>query len=157
MPNIEIKARYPDLHRGREVAERYKTQHLGVLRQIDTYFNTAKGRLKLREIPGQGSWLIPYSKTYEKRPARSDYQLLEVKDPEVVKNLFSTLVGTRFVVDKTREVSPEMRERLRITSCSPPISPFPTPLWTAWEWVKTGLKSLYSELIEVLEVNKHEY
>jgi predicted adenylyl cyclase CyaB len=104
MPNIEIKARYNNLSKGRQIADGLKTKYIGVIRQIDTYFNTAQGRLKLREIPGQGAWLIPYVKTYEKRPAKSDYQLLEVKDAEAIKSLFSILLGTRFVVDKTREV-----------------------------------------------------
>jgi predicted adenylyl cyclase CyaB len=104
VPNIEIKAHYPDLSKAREIAHRCKTQYVGVLRQVDTYFKTQSGRLKLREIQGEGAWLIPYAKTYEKRPARSDYQLLEAKDPEAVKNLFSDLLGLHFVVDKTREV-----------------------------------------------------
>lgn len=104
MPNIEIKARYADLSKGREIANRNNAKYVGVLHQIDTYFNTAKGRLKLREIPGEGAWLIPYSKSYERRPTRSDYQLLEAQNPDAVKSLFASLVGTRFVVEKTREV-----------------------------------------------------
>gem|GEM_PF-4932387 len=57
--------------------------------------------------------------------------------------------GATAIVDYAQVVkdagqSPETRERLRITSCSPPISAVPTPLGTAWGWVKTGLKSLYS-------------
>lgn len=104
MPNIEIKARCSDLAKAKRIAEKIKTDTLGSLHQIDTYFDTASGQLKLREIPGQGAWLIPYVKTYEKNPARSDYQLLEAKDPEAVKSLFSKLLGKRTVVDKIREV-----------------------------------------------------
>lgn len=64
MPNIEIKARCEDLSKAREIANRLQAKPLRLIRQIDTYFNTSRGRMKLREIPGKGAWLIPYSKTY---------------------------------------------------------------------------------------------
>jgi len=41
---------------------------------------------------------------------------------------------------------PKIRERLRRTSCSTPISPVLTSLGKAWGWLKTGLNSLYSLL-----------
>lgn len=108
MPNIEIKARCENLARARTVADKCKTKYLGHLHQIDTYFPTLQGRLKLREITSDSepprAVLIPYSKSYEKAPTKSDYQLLEAKDPKAVKELFSKLLGTDFVVEKQREV-----------------------------------------------------
>lgn len=108
MPNIEIKARCENLVKARAIAEKCKTQYLGNLHQIDTYFHTPQGRLKLREITSDSepprAVLIPYSKTYEKEPAKSDYQVLEAKDPQAVKALFAKLLGTDFVVEKKREV-----------------------------------------------------
>lgn len=48
--NIEVKARYPDLDRAREICRQLNARFEGVLNQIDTYFQTNAGRLKLRQI-----------------------------------------------------------------------------------------------------------
>ena len=104
MPNIEIKARYNNLENARSIAYKLQTDYLGVLHQIDTYFVTKSGRLKLREIDGEIAQLIPYSKKYRSGPMKSDYALLTVENPIQVKDLFNTLLGIEFVVDKKREV-----------------------------------------------------
>ena len=62
MENIEIKARYPDLDRGKKLAKAAGASYEGVLRQVDTYFIVANGRLKLREINGERSELIYYER-----------------------------------------------------------------------------------------------
>ncbi|MGK5083307.1 class IV adenylate cyclase [Bdellovibrionota bacterium FG-1] len=104
MPNIEIKARCSDLKKARSVALKFKTDNLGVLHQVDTYFITQAGRLKLREINGTTAQLIPYLKDYQTGPMRSDYALLPVEDPNHLKALLGHLLGIEFVVDKRREV-----------------------------------------------------
>ncbi len=104
MPNIEIKAKYDDLSQAKEIAERLKTDYLGILHQIDTYFETKQGRLKLREINNEEAQLIPYSKDYQAGPMKSTYSVMPVKDPDNVKDLFDKLLGTTIVVDKKREV-----------------------------------------------------
>ncbi len=48
MKNIEIKARCSDLERARGVAREVGAVPAGILRQIDTFFPSAHGRLKLR-------------------------------------------------------------------------------------------------------------
>ncbi len=104
MPNIEIKARCHDLKKARSIANGIQTAYLGVLHQIDTYFPTKAGRLKLREINKQSAQLIPYVKNYQAGPMQSDYALMDVDDPSLVKELFKKLLGIEFVVDKKREV-----------------------------------------------------
>ncbi len=104
MPNIEIKARYRDLDKARRIARQHQTQYVGILRQTDTYFKTNAGRLKLREFGAGPAQLIPYQKAYQTSPMRSDYALLPVTNPELVKQLFGALLGIEFVVDKRREV-----------------------------------------------------
>jgi predicted adenylyl cyclase CyaB len=104
MPNIEIKARCQNLKKARSTAEKIQTEYLGVLRQIDTYFVTKAGRLKLREINNQSAQLIPYVKGYKAGPMKSDYALLNVDNPIILKDLLNQLLGIEFVVDKTREV-----------------------------------------------------
>ncbi|MGYP000505802119 len=104
MPNIEIKARCNDLKKARATAEKIQTAYLVVLHQVDTYFSTKAGRLKLREINDKSAQLIPYVKGYQLAPMKSDYAIMLVENPTLVKDLFNTLLGIEFVVDKNREV-----------------------------------------------------
>ena len=104
MPNIEIKAIYKNLDNARVIAKRLSTDYIGHLHQIDTYFTTSKGRLKLREINGQEAQLIPYSKDYSTGPMKSSYSVLPVDDPENLKSILDKILGTVTIVDKKREV-----------------------------------------------------
>ena len=58
--NIEIKARVAELGPIRARAEALATTWVGVDRQVDTYFRTQRGRLKLRESSLSGGQLVPY-------------------------------------------------------------------------------------------------
>ncbi len=104
MPNIEIKAKCQSLASARLIADAIKTQYLGELHQIDTYFRTRAGKLKLREINGIQAQLIPYVKDYSFGPMRSDYTVLDVIDPLALKSLLDKTLGTVVVVDKKRTV-----------------------------------------------------
>lgn len=104
MPNIEIKAIYPDLEKAREVCRRLGATFVGVDRQIDTYFKVPNGRLKLRESSLSGAYLIPYLRPNQEGPKKSDYARLEVADAELTKNLFSQILGVDLVVKKNREI-----------------------------------------------------
>lgn len=104
MPNIEIKAKCSNHKRAREVAENLKTDYLGNLHQVDTYFETKEGRLKLREINQEQAQLIPYVKNYSAGPMKSDYALLKVEDVDNTKSLLEKNLGVVAIVDKNREV-----------------------------------------------------
>lgn len=104
MPNIEIKAKCSNLEKAKSVAEDKKTDYLGILHQIDTYYETKKGRLKIREINGEKCQLIPYCKDYSKGPMKSDYELMAVDNPKNLKGILNNLLGEIAVVDKKREV-----------------------------------------------------
>lgn len=107
MPNIEIKAKCNDFDHARETAKRLKTDYIGHLHQIDTYFETKEGRLKLREINNiniKEAQLIPYFKEYSAGPMKSSYSVLPVTDPTNLKLILDKTLGTVTVVDKKREV-----------------------------------------------------
>jgi adenylate cyclase class 2 len=104
MQNIEIKAIYKNLARAKEIAQSLMTDYVGVLHQVDTYFNTQNGRIKLREINGEKSELIPYYKHYGHGPMQSNYSVLPTDEPEKLKDILNYTLGTFAVVDKTREV-----------------------------------------------------
>lgn len=104
MPNIEIKAKCPNIKYARLKAQKYKSDYLGHLHQVDTYYQTKVGRLKLREINGVKAQLIPYFKDYSKGPMKSCYELMPVEDSENLKKILDHILGTVAIVDKKREV-----------------------------------------------------
>jgi predicted adenylyl cyclase CyaB len=102
--NIEVKARCRDLDAAREVSRELATTYLGVDRQVDTYFVTRSGRLKLRESSLSGGQLIPYLRPDQAGPKRSDYQVIPVPLPTQLKALLTELLGVHRVVEKQREI-----------------------------------------------------
>jgi predicted adenylyl cyclase CyaB len=104
MPNIEIKCVYPDLERGRACAERLGARLESVQHQIDTYFATRSGRLKIREIDGKRAELIPYLRADIAGPKISDYQVIQIPDGGAVKALLGKILGIEVVVEKRRTI-----------------------------------------------------
>jgi predicted adenylyl cyclase CyaB len=100
--NIEIKARirnFPDLKRR---AETLSDSPLEVIPQEDTFFITAKGRLKLRALAPDRAQLVYYERPNHNGPKRSDYFIFNTNDPENLKTALQLALGVRGVVKKTR-------------------------------------------------------
>ena len=100
--NIEIKARVRDFDEIRESAERFSDTPLQIIHQEDTFFNTEKGRLKLRVLAPDRAQLIYYLRSDQEGPKRSDYHIFETPDPENLKRVLELAYGIRGVVKKTR-------------------------------------------------------
>jgi adenylate cyclase, class 2 len=104
MPNIEIKASYPDLEKARSICRELSAEFVGIDQQTDTYFNVPNGRLKLRFSSLSGSFLIPYVRPNQIGPKKSEFARIDVKEPEKIKALFTEILGVDTVVTKTREI-----------------------------------------------------
>ena len=102
--NIELKARCADLLRARTIAQELGASSQGVLRQTDTYFKVASGRLKLREIEGAGNELIWYHRSNAADARSSDYTLYPIADPAAFKTMMSGALGVGCVVRKRRDL-----------------------------------------------------
>ena len=100
--NIEIKARVDDFDALKARAESLSDGPVKVIPQEDTFFNTEKGRLKLRVLAPDLGYLIYYERPDQDGPKRSDYHLAETRDPENLKTALSLALGVRGVVRKTR-------------------------------------------------------
>ena len=100
--NIEIKARVRDFDRLRQRAEELSDTPVQVIQQEDTFFNTEKGRLKLRVLAPDHAQLIYYLRSDQEGPKRSDYHIFETPDPENLKHVLELAYGIRGVVKKTR-------------------------------------------------------
>src|ERR1700722_14532174 len=83
--NLEIKACTDDLSLARQRLASLPVRDGGVEMQTDTYFFVRQGRLKLREIVGQPSVLIPYHRADSPTARTSNYRLVEVPDAEGLK------------------------------------------------------------------------
>lgn len=127
--NLELKVRCPDnetLAARAVLARRAGTTYVRTLEQRDTYFNTAKGRLKVRQwsvvdeagsggtrhASGDpepdarrclvhGAELIAYARPDEPGTRRSDYIITPVAGEEVIAAL-GLACDIRVVVDKVR-------------------------------------------------------
>ncbi|HXQ34993.1 MAG TPA: class IV adenylate cyclase, partial [Anaerolineales bacterium] len=100
--NIEIKARVRDFDELRQRAERLSDSPLQIVHQEDTFFNTEKGRLKLRILAADRAQLIYYLRSDQEGPKRSDYHIFETPDPENLKRVLELAYGIRGIVKKTR-------------------------------------------------------
>jgi predicted adenylyl cyclase CyaB len=110
--NLELKARCADLAAARERAKAVATAWLGTDHQVDTYFRTRAGRLKLRESSLSGGQLVPYLRPDAAAARRSEYVVIPVPDPARTKQLLAALLGVHRVVRKTREIA--LHENVRI-------------------------------------------
>jgi predicted adenylyl cyclase CyaB len=102
--NIEIKARCLNLASARERAAALGAQPAGLLVQRDTYFHVPHGRLKLREINGETAELIQYSRPDATEARASDYLVVPVADPTLLREALARALGIRAVVAKRREL-----------------------------------------------------
>ncbi len=100
--NIEIKARarnFPDLARR---AEELSDSPAQLIPQEDTFFNTARGRLKLRQLSPDRGQLVYYERKDASGPKRSDYLLAETTNPSALKAALTAALGVRGVIRKKR-------------------------------------------------------
>ena len=102
--NVEIKARVRDLAALTARARELSGTPVETIRQLDTFFLTSRGRLKLRELGQQRGQLIYYERPDQDGPKRSDYTLFETTDAETLKSVLVQALGARGAVEKTRQL-----------------------------------------------------
>ena len=101
--NIEIKAKSSNNDKIRAYLQRQNADFKGVDHQIDTYFNTLVGRLKLREGNIENT-LIHYERSDQEGPKKSDVLLHFPEANSGLKEILKKSVGVKVVVDKHREI-----------------------------------------------------
>jgi homotetrameric cytidine deaminase len=101
--NVELKARDHDPEATLAAALAHGAVDEGVLTQVDTYFATREGRLKLRE-EGEAATLIAYARADEAVARTSAYHLVDVPDPAVLAAALDASLGTVVVVEKLRRL-----------------------------------------------------
>jgi homotetrameric cytidine deaminase len=115
MRNVELKARDPDPARTLERALALGAEDKGEIRQRDTYFAGARGRLKLREQETGGSplWdelieysheLVEYSRADAADARTSTYRRVPVADVEPLREALDAAYGSLVTVTKRRRL-----------------------------------------------------
>jgi homotetrameric cytidine deaminase len=102
--NVELKAHDPDPRRTLERALAAGAEDRGVLRQRDTYFDVARGRLKLREEEPGDAMLIAYERPDEAAERISRYRVVPVPEPETLRAALAAANGIGAVVVKRRRL-----------------------------------------------------
>lgn len=100
--NIEIKARVRDFDSLHRRAEALSDVPVETIPQVDTFFRTEKGRLKLRELGPARTQLVYYERPDQDGPKRSDYHIFETGAAGDLKAALTLALGVRGVVRKTR-------------------------------------------------------
>lgn len=101
--NIEIKARCSDLDRIRKILIDLQADFKGIDHQIDTYFHSRTGRLKLREGNIENT-LIHYFRENISGPKRAEVLLFENIPNSSLKKILLKALDSIIVVDKKREI-----------------------------------------------------
>ena len=100
--NIEIKAGARDFWRQKELAGELTDRPEQLICQEDTFFDTLKGRLKLRMFSPSEGELIYYERDNISGPKQSNYSISKTDDPIELKNMLSCALGIEGVVRKKR-------------------------------------------------------
>ena len=101
--NFEFKAKSTRLEASEKKLLSMNAFFKGVDHQIDTYFNVAKGRLKLREGNIENA-LIYYERSDSKEAKQSDIILYEHKPDSALKEIMERVHGIKAIVDKERKI-----------------------------------------------------
>jgi adenylate cyclase, class 2 len=101
--NVEIKARCTNSNRIEAFLKNQNARFVGIDHQIDTYFNTPNGRLKLREGNIENA-LIYYNRNNQAGPKQSDIILHPVTEGVSLKEILTQTLGVKVVVDKKRKI-----------------------------------------------------
>jgi predicted adenylyl cyclase CyaB len=104
MENIEIKARITNPSGMKEKIKKFAHTFLGSDHQVDTYFSTKSGRMKLRESQLSGNYLILYRRDDKSGPRSSVYETIPIDRSAEVKSLLGNLLGLEIVVEKKRDI-----------------------------------------------------
>ena len=101
--NVEIKARSKDHERIRGILSSRGADFRGEVHQVDTYFNSSAGRLKLREGSIENN-LIYYERPDREGPKTSHCILYKTEPVTSIKQILEKTMGVMIVIDKRREI-----------------------------------------------------
>ncbi len=101
--NVEIKATCANLERAREILVAAGAYFHGTDNQTDTYFNSANGRLKLRQGNIENA-LIFYQRDNSASPKGSQVNMMQMQNGPELRSILADAMGILVEVKKSREI-----------------------------------------------------
>jgi predicted adenylyl cyclase CyaB len=101
---VELKARYDDLGRARQILAGLDATGGSVEEQTDSYFRVPAGRLKLRQIRGRESELIFYDRDESGVHRECSYEIYRHPPSPQLMEILAAALGELVRVAKRREV-----------------------------------------------------
>jgi predicted adenylyl cyclase CyaB len=112
--NVEIKAAVADLSRVARALDALGAGPPTELVQEDTFFEGARGRLKLRRLSPTSGELIHYHRPDVAGPKTSEYTLVATTEPDRLRDALAAAYGVAGTVCKRRIVRMVGRTRLHL-------------------------------------------
>ena len=100
--NVEIKARVHNFEALKQKAEALSDTPVEIIEQLDTFYMTPRGRLKLRVLAPDRCELIQYSRADDSVAKTSTYEIVRSDDPAAFSRILESALPIRGVVTKTR-------------------------------------------------------
>ena len=101
--SIEFKAKADNMSMLEDILLQHQPKFIGTDHQVDTYFNTTNGRLKLREGNIENA-LIHYERSDTAGAKQSNVLLYEHQPSVTLKEILTKTLGIKVVVDKMRNI-----------------------------------------------------
>jgi len=102
--NVEIKARVHNFEALRLRAADLADGPVEVIEQLDTFYITPRGRLKLRVLAPDRCELIQYTRADDSTAKISTYEIVRSDDPASFSRILESALPIRGVVTKTRHL-----------------------------------------------------
>jgi predicted adenylyl cyclase CyaB len=112
--NVEIKAFVDNVVEFEKLVASISDTKMEVLTQEDIFFNSSKGRLKLRIFDECSGQLIAYSRDDADCPTSSTYEIFPTDDPSGMRSILELSLGTAGEVIKERHLYMVGRTRIHI-------------------------------------------
>ncbi len=100
--SVEIKAYCKDLTKLKNLLFAIQAEKLGSDHQIDTYFHSKSGNLKLRE-GNNSSRLVHYTAENGKQTIKNTLNIYKTIPNSCLKEILEKTIGSNCIVDKIRE------------------------------------------------------
>jgi len=102
--NVEIKAHVCDFEALRQRVEALSNTPVEILDQLDTFYITPKGRLKLRVLAPDCCELIQYARADDSTAKTSTYDIVRSDDPAAFSRILESALPIRGVITKRRRL-----------------------------------------------------
>jgi len=99
MKNLELKFTADEIN-----IDNLKDFYVEKLIQKDTYYNTTRGRLKLRQEKGKQSYVIYYERPDSEEEKISNYKFYPVENTQLFKEVFNNGLTKEIIIKKERKL-----------------------------------------------------